>query len=74
MSSVVLTLMVILIGAAAFFYILGPLQGHDTWIDHTCQNARDFYHFDFCNYPEWTATAAGCATLVYILLKWYGRR
>jgi hypothetical protein len=70
-SSVAFALMIVMILATAFLYVTGPLQGHDTWVDEMCRNARSLYGFNPCYRPQFVALAAGCSILLWIVLKLY---
>jgi len=71
-SSVAFSVLIVLIAATAFFYIIGPLQGHDTWVDDVCRNARTLYSYDACGKPEYFAVACAGMAVIYLMLKWYG--
>jgi hypothetical protein len=70
-SSVAFAVLVILIVATGFFYLVGPLQGHETWVDDICRNTRTFYNYDACNRPEYLAVATAGMVLIYLMIKWY---
>jgi hypothetical protein len=71
MSSVAFTFMIIIVLATAFYFIIGPMQGHDTWVDELCRNSRNFYHYDVCNHPDMVAVAAGFAICLWIAVRMY---
>jgi hypothetical protein len=71
-SSVAFAILVVLIAATALFYIIGPLQGHDSWVDDICRNTRTLYSYDACGRPEYLSVACAVMAVIYLLLKFYG--
>ena len=70
-SPVAFALLLVLMIATVFFYVLGHLQGHDSWVDEICRNARTFYYYDACGSPEYLAIASAGMVLIYLMSKWY---